>query len=203
MLDLGACKGDFSKGVTIKYGCKAIALEPFPVLYNQIEVNENIKKLNYAISNNNGEILFYESSLETAGNIIAPKPNSTGKTINVKCITLKKLLSEINIKKIDILKIDIEGAEKILFDNLTDAEILDNDQITIEFHDSVTYPNISGEEVGLIISRLRKLGLKGFSVDYRNYDWLFVNSFRIKIPFFTRIYLHVRKIFNVLKHFIS
>jgi FkbM family methyltransferase len=61
-------------------------------------------------------------------------------------ITLETFLNTQRIELVDLLKIDIEGAEEAVFNSTRDATLCNIKQITIEFHDFV--PGcISSEEV--------------------------------------------------------
>jgi len=194
VVDLGACRGDFSKYIASNYGCSVFAVEASPALFAEIEERPLIRKYNYAIADNDGVATFFESTLETAGNIIGTKPNSSGNTVEIKAMTLSSFLAEIGITEIDLLKIDIEGAEIQLFDTIQDEDILCAKQLTIEFHDSVTYPNVSTEDVKRIIKKIVSMGFDGIAMGHKNYDWLFLNKEKLCLPLHTNLYLHLWKL---------
>lgn len=85
--------------------------------------SENIKLLRFnvqdisitplAISNTNGFAFF-----DTSYNSYNSKLNTTGESIET--ITFKDLMSKINLSHIDLLKIDIEGAESLMFESIDD-----------------------------------------------------------------------------------
>ena len=54
----------------------------------------------------------------------------------VRGVTLASLLDEIELGKIDLLKVDIEGMEIDALTRLRDDQLAEVDQITVEFHDS-------------------------------------------------------------------
>ena len=58
---------------------------------------------------------------------------SEGETVQVR--TWGHFCNEYNIKKISVLKINIEGSEYDLLDSLTDDDFNNIDQIAISFHD--------------------------------------------------------------------
>ncbi|PSB43645.1 hypothetical protein C7B67_23565 [filamentous cyanobacterium Phorm 6] len=65
--------------------------------------------------------------------------------ISVDGITLETFLNHQKIELVDLLKIDIEGAEEAVFNSTTDATLCNVKQITIEFHDFMP-GSISTEE---------------------------------------------------------
>ena len=193
VLDLGANLGDFSICIASKYKCKAFVVEASPELFAQIDETHLARKYNYAVAGGNGFVTFYESSNIEAGNIVAPKSNSTGKTFKVETRNLATLISEIGLKEIDLLKVDIEGAEIELFDNIKCEDLTCVKQLTIEFHDSVAIPNVSTEDVERIIEKIVSMGFYGIAMGKKNYDWLFFNTSEAPLPTPTRFYLSLRK----------
>ncbi len=57
------------------------------------------------------------------------------RTIPAEGITYREFLRKTRIRTVDLLKIDIEGAEIDLFNSISDTELLNHKQITVEFHD--------------------------------------------------------------------
>jgi len=195
VMDLGACRGDFCKYITARYGCLAYAIEASPELFSGMIESSSIRKYNYAIAGSDGFTTFYQSSLETAGNIMGSKSNSTGYTVEIETRKLSTLVQEVGLKELDLLKIDIEGAEVLLFDTAADKDITFAKQIAIEFHDSVHIPNISTEQARSIIKKIHAAGFWGIALGAKNSNWLFVNQARLMIPLRTKIYLFSRHIF--------
>lgn len=193
VLDLGANLGYFSKYITSKYQCQAFVVEASPELFAQIDDTPLIHKYNYAVAGNDGFVTFYESSNILAGNIVSPKSNSTGNTFDVKSRTFASLLAEIGIKEIDLLKIDIEGAEIELFDNINDQDLNCIKQLTIEFHDSVPIPNVSTEDVKRVIDKIISMGFDGIAMGRKNFNWLFLNRKKMHLPVMATFYLKLRK----------
>jgi FkbM family methyltransferase len=192
ILDLGANEGAFSRRVASQFGCHAFAVEASPDLFAKIEESPLIRKYNYAVAGNDGVVAFYESTNPEAGNIVAPKSNATGNEFNVKARGFASLLAEIRLEEIDLLKVDIEGAEIQLFDNVETRDLARVKQLTIEFHDSVPIPNVSTEDVERIIAKIVAAGFRGGAMGARNSDWLFWNEKRLRMPAFARYYLHLR-----------
>src|SRR5205823_3461478 len=85
--------------------------------------------------------------------------------------TLASLLSECSVEHVDLLKVDIEGAEVPLFAATPDELLKRIRQITIEFHDDAGV--ITREESEQIRQRLRNLGFSGIKFAPNNSNWLF------------------------------
>jgi FkbM family methyltransferase len=116
VIDAGANVGLFA--LHILPMCKKIyCIEPTPSHFEVLcEVAEKFGKdviecCEVALNCYDGKCYFNEVNTNTTENKI-----STGETnIEVKCETLKTFLKNNNIEKVDLLKLDIEGAEAELF----------------------------------------------------------------------------------------
>jgi 23S rRNA U2552 (ribose-2'-O)-methylase RlmE/FtsJ len=125
VLDLGATIGDFSVLASKKVGKKGkvIAIEPNIEDYKILKLNikrnycENVVPLNLGVGNKFGEeeITFW------------------GKTFKCTINTLKNILNELNIQKIDFVKMDIEGFEIDVISNSIDI-IKEANVISLECH---------------------------------------------------------------------
>lgn len=144
IFDLGAHIGLSILYFKIKYPhSKIVAFEPnsniFPILQENVECNglTNIELHNIALGSKDEIRTFYIDSSGTdafsTGSFKKDAWNGTQTTIriNVKCEQLSKYISE----KIDILKMDIEGAETEVLKDLIDADKLKYiKNILIEYH---------------------------------------------------------------------
>ncbi|MFB2877851.1 FkbM family methyltransferase [Floridanema aerugineum] len=180
VLDLGSHKGEFSSQMSETFGCKCYAVEALPYLYEQIKEDNLLIKFNYVITNVNEPVKIYISNNPEANSINSLSAENWGVrgTVVVNGITLEKFFQINSINYVDILKIDIEGAEIELFNSTQDEMLLKIKQITIEFHDFIENFDCR-EQVQTIKHRLHKLGFfsLSFSQIYNtNTDILFINS---------------------------
>lgn len=141
IIDAGANIGLFTIFMNQKYpNAKYICLEPEPNNFKQLNFNlkriKNIEILQKALWNhNNGVNIETSSEHGEWGATTKDTGNNIGE---IPSITIDKILNEFEIDIIDILKIDIEGAEKQLFEK--DAKWLKKVKLLIiELHD-YTYP---------------------------------------------------------------
>lgn len=178
VIDLGACRGEFINEINEIYKIKkAILIEASPTNHATL-----IQKPNYVIYNNlisntdDVEVSFYEDNNSPYnGSYIFNYFN--GVEYKIKTKTLESLMVENEIDYIDILKVDIEGAEYDVMPSISDETYSKIGQITIEFHDFID--NSLKEKTQNIIDKLRNLGFKHKSKpiyymnNSANYDVIF------------------------------
>lgn len=114
VIDVGAHIGVF----TLRAARRAveglvIAVEPHPLNYRLLMENvkrnnlKNVVALNLALSNYNGTANLYESVFSGLHSLVTRK----GKFVRVPVKTLDRMVEELRIVKIDVIKIDVEGGE--------------------------------------------------------------------------------------------
>lgn len=118
ILDLGAHWGDSALYYTLKYpNAKIYAVEPTPSEFERLkkisETFTNIYPIQGALSDTGEDADLYitKSSL---GNSLIRRSHNDEKII-VKTLTFKRLCDLADIEQFDLVKFDIEGAEKIIF----------------------------------------------------------------------------------------
>jgi len=143
IVDLGAGKGEFSSCILRKFPCcRIILVEPAPSQVKEIakkfESQKKIEILEAAIGNKtNNNARFYlgknweENSLHKS--LIVGKEDQT--EIKIRVVTLKDIFSLYHLEKIDLLKVDIEGAEWDVLENFSKLDFERISQISVEFHD--------------------------------------------------------------------
>lgn len=143
IIDAGANIGLASIYFANKYpNAKIIAIEPeqsnFELLKENLAPYSGVIPIQAALWNKNEEINLIDPGLGKWGFMTEMKhptknpPDNTCHT--VMAITVDKLMKEYDLTKIDILKIDIEGAEREVFSNTT-SWIEKIDSIIIELHE--------------------------------------------------------------------
>jgi len=168
VLDVGAHAGYFTRLYAKLVGPTGtvFAFEPDPENYALLEQNtrhlKNVRRFPVAVSNQVGTVDFYETDNNTGCHSLIPagfRPNK----ISVSATTLDALLDAGQLPNIDLIKIDIEGAEPIAFQGMHRV-IAANPKIAliVEFcpdnlRDSHTDP--SG-----FIETLRGLGLHVYAI---------------------------------------
>ena len=143
VVDAGANVGYASIFFASKYpDAKIIAIEPeesnFQLLRKNAAPYKNIIPVQAALWNENGEINIIDPGLGNWGFMTAKEKNKENSTSNfcrkVKSITVDKIINDYGVDKIDIFKIDIEGAEKEVFSD-SSAWIGKVNGLIIELHE--------------------------------------------------------------------
>ena len=190
VLDLGANHGSFSDKMQRYFGCFCHAIEASPILWRQLDETRQYNVYNYAVTDQNGMLEFNISTEDMGSSILGITETNRVDTVDVEGIRLDSFLDKYGIERVDLLKIDIEGAEVGMFDSLSDEFIQQVPQITVEFHD---FCNVTPEsEVQRISQRLKKLGFCYFRMSgHGNQDALFVNQRKIPISRLEQFYVRV------------
>jgi len=102
-------------------------------------------------------------------------------TVSVPGKRLDEFASDLGLTHIDLLKMDIEGAELDVLASCSDRFLRSIAQLTVEFHDHVGV--VSKEDIRAVIRRFHSLGFVHLS-RYRGcyYDTLFINRARCHLP---------------------
>lgn len=122
---------------------KITAFEPVPELFHIIERNikrndwKDVELYPYALDGEDQIKTFYISDSSIAGSLVDKEDIETGK-IEVKCTTLGKYIKE----PVDYLKLDIEGSETKVFEEICDR-LQYVEHIFFEYHEGIDFINNS------------------------------------------------------------
>lgn len=176
------------------YGCRCFAVEPNPKLFEHLRLMSDIRAFNYAVAGSAGEVDFGLSANDEASCIVQNGSEVSEEIVKVKAIGLAGLLEEMQVDYVDLLKVDIEGAEIEMFDAMSDSIGSAFGQLTVEFHDFCGVPVAAIERVS---KRLAKLGYASIRFSRHTYGntW-FVNTRRLDVS--RRDLAHARYIYRNL-----
>jgi FkbM family methyltransferase len=174
VLDLGANRGRFSQALIERFGAQCFAIEPNPFLFRQLPADSRLQTMNVAVAARGGTLPFYIADDSEASSLLEGVKSRATETVHVHVLTLSEVLNKFGLSRIDLMKIDVEGAEIGILESVP-LELLANvGQITCEFHDFCELTPIA--DVERVIHRLRKLGFFFIPIWRRGYgDTLFVN----------------------------
>lgn len=117
ILDLGAHWGDSAIYYSLEYpGSKVFAVEPTPAEFARLQKLSNvfnIVPINGALGDVDGTSTLFVSK-SSLGNSFS-KRSETDSEIAIETFTMQKLGHLAGVEKFDLIKFDIEGAEKIIF----------------------------------------------------------------------------------------
>lgn len=118
-VDLGAFRGTWSIALTEALDCPPIIYAVEPVNYvdliGRIEDYENILVVPYGISNVSKGMKF---TIDEGHSSMCRGGKGAG---YIRCYTWDALVDKYGIEQVDLLKVDIEGAERIIFNTMTKA----------------------------------------------------------------------------------
>jgi len=130
----------FDLEVINQHNCQIFGFDPTPKSINWIKNHQSLpskfKFFEYGIADRSGMIDFYlpKNTKYVSGSFIKQNNVNEKHKIEVEMKSWEDIVNTLGHKKIDVLKMDIEGAEYNVLDNILISSVLIN-QILIEFHD--------------------------------------------------------------------
>jgi Methyltransferase FkbM domain len=110
---------------------------------------------------------------DRCASLLPPRPNEAASSEKIEVVTFSRFLSLTGVSEVDLLKLDIEGAELDVLDSIDDETLRRIRQITVEFHDFI-YPGTAGR-VDSTRQRLRAAGFHDICFSLDHSDVLFIN----------------------------
>ena len=147
VFDLGGYKGDFAAGIYDKYNCYVHIFEPVKEYYlyivNRFQRNKKIKCFNYGLSNKNDSFLInVDGDRSSLTKLTHPQSTPYHSDFQEK-VLIKSFSEELKILKveyIDLLKINIEGSEFLLLQDIISKRLIGKiKHLQVQFH--TFYPN--------------------------------------------------------------
>jgi FkbM family methyltransferase len=144
IVDLGASVGVFSVyAAATARNVRVFAYEPMPASYRLAEENIRLNGretaitcFNYAVGGESGEReLFVAGTDFFFPTLLGPDGNGAADHITVHCTTLEEILTSNGLDRVDLLKMDIEGAEYEFLYGAPDRCFDVIREIRMEYHD--------------------------------------------------------------------
>jgi FkbM family methyltransferase len=172
VVDLGMNRGDFAVTLVERFDCRVVGVEPDERVLPTFPVPARLSIEHAAVGSHDGlaYLLFAPGLDATVRPELAP-PGVDGE--EVTSLTLKTIAQRHGLARIDLLKVDIEGAE---IETLlaAPADILQNVvQLSVEFHDWMNVELLHGTNE--VDRRLRKLGFNKLQFSWNRSDVLYIN----------------------------
>jgi len=134
--DIGSNVGLFTKYLKLNNCNKIFCFEPNKTAFNSLQKNlkneSELELFNFAVSYNNEPLRLY---IDDNNSLISSAHAVKNNYYDVETITLKDIFQRNKIQKVDFVKIDIEGMEFDLIENLEDSIFQKIDKFLIEYHD--------------------------------------------------------------------
>lgn len=199
VIDLGANKGGFALPMLAR-GCRVIAVEPVPELAAALRA-KGVEVREAAITGSGGGrvALTYDlgrdadmtgsvMGLAVVGALLTE--SATRKTVEVPTLSLDEIVHT----GVDLVKVDIEGAELDALLNAKPETLNRIGQIAVEFHD-FWYPQLSAR-TEQVKRRLQGLGFDMIRFTPNNKDVLFINPCHRLHPLKRFVVAHVLRNVN-------
>ena len=180
VLDIGANIGLWTKFIQSKGARKVYAFEPNIValkeLHRNFDSDKSVNIVDKAVSDINGKLeLFVDMENSTISSLYgdATKNYTRNGSYLVNTVTLESFFFENNIDEVDLVKIDIEGGEFDIIDNLTEYAVSVIKSFLIELHGF--YFTDGDEKIEKLIEKLQN---EGYMI-YRSPTYLYIYAKRI------------------------
>jgi FkbM family methyltransferase len=134
LIDVGAYNGGFTASIEKYCGVsQAVLVEPIPTMAQELSVNfshPKYKVFSLALAEKEGIQSFEVNEAEFTSSLLKIKKEmpefshvhlGTTKVINCQTSTVDRLFQEANLKTLDLLKIDVQGAEHLVLSGAGDS----------------------------------------------------------------------------------
>ena len=160
---------DFDLAIIEKYGVDVHAFDPTPSTIEMLEQRRLPDRFSFhpwAVTASNGTLTFYprlkkDGSKSDVMYTMVAEQETIGDAIEVPAYSLATICSRLGHERVDLMKVDIEGAEYEVLDGLLASSIRPQ-QLLVEFHHR--FPGIGLQKTADLIKRLRDDGYKIFAV---------------------------------------
>lgn len=170
---------EFDLDLIRRFGVTVFAFDPTPFSMQWVEQQELPDKFVFkpwAVSGENGNLRLYRrvnrhgkrAEVMWTADASAGDPDDF---IDAPAYTVQKLTELLQHEKIDLLKMDVEGVEYAILEELQNAERLP-EQLLVEFHHR--FPGIGKQRTAASIEMLRALGYKIFAISETGREVSFV-----------------------------
>ena len=160
---------DFDLSVIEKYGVTVHAFDPTPSSIDMLDGRNLPQRFEFhpwAVSATDGSLTFYprlrkDGSKSDVMYTMIAEEETIDDAIEVAAYSLSTISEKLGHQKIDLMKMDIEGAEYEVLDGLLASPIKPT-QLLVEFHHR--FPGIGLAKTADVIQRLRAVGYRIFAV---------------------------------------
>ena len=173
VFDLGGFRGAFAENIYNKYKSNIYIFEPLPNFINEIrgkfKENNKVRVFDYGVGGKTEDLVMVIS--EDASYLVSHREveNIEGKnTSTVKIKSFKDAYDETEVDKIDLMKINVEGAEYEIMQNIFDNDLVSKiNNFQIQFH------NVTNDSERLLLDIREKLS-ETHTLDWK-FDWVWEN----------------------------
>lgn len=148
-----------------RYGLTVHAFDPTPRSIEWVRrqgFSDRFIMHEYGLANFDGDVSFNPpENPDHVSHTLLDRQATRGRSITVPVKRLCTIMKELGHSQVDILKMDIEGAEYDVIDDLARSDVRPR-QILVEFHHS--FPSVGVKKTRDAVEKLRSIGYQIFSV---------------------------------------
>jgi FkbM family methyltransferase len=159
VFDLGGYVGDFTQALSDKFNCNIYVFEPVTLFYSRMLLrfnqNSKIRIFNYGIGNSERTEKFHIS--ENASSLFVRSNINTEQHIKIKNLT-SDFMNSLEIKKIDLIKINVEGMEYEILEDLIERNLIGIFiNIQVQFHVIGKYSQVDIDNIRKLLNKTHEL----------------------------------------------
>jgi FkbM family methyltransferase len=165
----------FDLALIERFGLEVHVFDPTPRAIAWLESQKlppAFRMHSFGLADFDGKTLFYPPKKRAnISHSIRERPQTADRAIEVELCRLGTIMGELNHEHIDVLKMDIEGAEYSVLKDILDCRI-DVSQILVEFHHH--FDDIDISETRQAVGRLNDAGYRIFYVSDNGHEYSFI-----------------------------
>ena len=166
----------FDLGLVHRFGCRVVAMDPTPMSRDWIGRQDLPESMHFepiALSNIDGPLRLYSPVQEGFVSFSNVRRNSRQDEIEVPSLRLRTIMEKFGHAHVDILKMDIEGSEYGVIEDLENHPHLPT-QLLVEFHHRVNGTGL--EKTSEAVHRLENLGYELFFINDLGDEFSFIRK---------------------------
>ena len=167
----------FDTGLIKKFNLTVHAFDPTPKSIEWVKrqgFSDRFVMHHYGIAAFDGNVSFSPpENPDHVSHTLLDRPSTKARAISLPVKTLTTIMKELGHDQIDVLKMDIEGAEYEVIKDISKSGIRPQ-QILVEFHHR--FPGVGLTKSKEAIERLRSMGYQLFSVSSTNEEFCFIRN---------------------------
>lgn len=168
----------FETALIQAHGCSVHGFDPTPRAVQH--VNQHVHDARFcavacALSDHDGTLTMWFPPDQVNASSVARYAPGEVDALEVPCLTLQSVRERHGLARIDVLKMDIEGAEYAVIDQaVATGGLADVDQLLVEFHHFL--PGLSPQHTRKAIAQLQQAGLHMAWIGRTNHEYLFTRQ---------------------------
>lgn len=150
----------FDLDIIEKFGCQVMGFDPRPksrVWIESMSLPDQFRYFPVGISASDGEAEFFQPACKDHVSFsMTPSRDNKGESVKAEVLQIQSIISRFDLQNPDILKMDIEGFEYEVIDNILQSPLRPK-QFLIEFHHGI-YANIDNSLTKKAVASLQTAG---------------------------------------------